>query len=64
MTPRLRACGDADCRICRWRDTNPPDSGHPEDEPLASALVGVAAIVLLFVVAFVLLPVLLPAVTP
>ena len=58
MTPRLRSCGRPECRICRWRDEEHPDSGHPPRESLAMALLGLAGIVLLFVLAFVLLPVL------
>lgn len=69
MTPRLRPCGDPSCHICRWRDTDPPDSGHPvdddprkasswENESLASLLLGAAILVAIFVLAFVVLPVL------
>lgn len=62
MTPRLRPCDDPDCRICRHNvPGEPPDSGHvAEGDELASALLGVAAIVLLFIVAFLLIPVLVP----
>jgi hypothetical protein len=54
---RLRACGNPDCRICRWRDDEHPDCGHPEDESLASLLVGMAVVVLWFVVMLLILPV-------
>lgn len=58
MTPRLRPCGIPECRICRWNDETHHDSGHvAESEPFAVALVGMAAIVLLFVLTFVVLPV-------
>ena len=64
MTPRLRPCGNPDCRICQWRDEEIrdlgyPESGHDEDEPLAMTAIGVAAIVLLGVFFFLLAPALL-----
>lgn len=58
MTPRLRPCGRPGCHVCRWRDTDPPDSGHPVDDSLAMLFLGGAAIVVLFVLAFIVGPVL------
>jgi hypothetical protein len=58
VTPRLRRCGNPDCRICRWRDEEHPDSGHPVDESVASLLLGTAAVVLWFVLMLLVLPVL------
>lgn len=61
MTPRLRPCGIPECRICRHNvPGEPPDSGHVEEpEPLVLALIGTAALVVLFIVAFVVMPVVL-----
>lgn len=55
--PRLRQCGNPDCRICRWNDDEHDDNGHPDDT-LAELLIGAAAIAILFLMAVVLLPVL------
>ncbi len=55
MSPPLRPCGRPECRICRWRAGDRPDSGQP-GETLASLLLGAAVIVLVFTLAFVLLP--------
>jgi len=58
MNTRLRSCGNPDCRICRLNvPGEPPDSGHPDERlGLAEALIGMAAIVVLFAVFFVILP--------
>ena len=45
--PSLRQCGNPACRICRNNvPGEPPDSGHPPRESLASLFLGLAAIVL------------------
>ena len=61
MMPRLRPCADPACRICRHNDDEHHDSGHPMDDPpesLAEALIGIAAIVVIFFLVVYVLPVL------
>ena len=54
--PRIRQCGNPDCRICRREREGPPPVTH--DDSIAELLLGAAAIALLFVAAFLLIPVL------
>lgn len=62
MTPRLRPCGNPECRICRWNDEQHHDSGHPVEAPADTWMnlaLGAAALVIAFIFFFVMLPALL-----
>jgi len=57
--PAFRPCGRPECRICQHNlPDQPPDSGHPEEESLASLLLGAAAIVVVIALVLFILPVL------
>ena len=57
--PRFIPCGRSECRICRNNvPGEPPDSGHPPRESLASLFLGLAAIVVILLFVVLIVPVL------
>jgi hypothetical protein len=57
MTPRLRPCGNPDCRICAFNMRGEPPAERPDF--FAENLLGAAALILFFVFLVMLLPVLM-----